>query len=141
MACNSIAVGTYADDHHYPGEDGSGAEKLSVGWTLDGNTVLHSYDALVSDAASNLLVAEKGSCQSHGQWTRLSPHPQPRTGGGTGRCTGSPENCPPTALSVRTLQLALIHDATALQRCCLSGSGPGGTQLETGSSYGTRQSR
>ena len=74
--CNSIAVGTYANDHHYPGEDWPLAPKsCQWGGRWTGTPFCIPYDALVSDRASNLLVAEKGFSVSHmaNGATRLQP--------------------------------------------------------------------
>ena len=115
--CNSIAVGTYANDHHYPGEDWPLAPKsCQWGGRWTGTPFCIPYDALVSDAASNLLVAEKGFSVSHmaNGATRLQPLIL-NLGqvAGLAAAQAVQQNCSPTGLSVRALQLALIHDATA----------------------------
>ena len=76
VQASSIAVGTYANDHHYPGEDWPLAPKsCQWGGRWTGTPFCIPYDALVSAAASNLLVAEKGFSVSHmaNGATRLQP--------------------------------------------------------------------
>ncbi len=74
--CTSIAVGTYANDHHYPGEDWPLAPK-SVRWggRWSGTPFCIPFDALISDSISNLVMAEKGFSVSHmaNGATRLQP--------------------------------------------------------------------
>ena len=74
--CTSIAVGTYANDHHYPGEDWPLAPK-SVRWggRWTGTPFCIPFDALISDSISNLVMAEKGFSVSHmaNGATRLQP--------------------------------------------------------------------
>ena len=74
--CTSIAVGTYANDHHYPGEDWPLAPK-SVRWggRWSGTPFCIPFDALISDSVTNLVTAEKGVSVSHmaNGATRLQP--------------------------------------------------------------------
>ena len=74
--CTSIAVGTYANDHHYPGEDWPLAPK-SVRWggRWSGTPFCIPFDALISDSVTNLVMAEKGVSVSHmaNGATRLQP--------------------------------------------------------------------
>ena len=74
--CTSIAVGTYANDHHYPGEDWPLAPK-SVRWggRWSGTPFCIPFDALISDSVANLVMAEKGVSVSHmaNGATRLQP--------------------------------------------------------------------
>ena len=75
-SCSSIAIGTYANDHHYPGEDWPLAPK-SVHWggRWTGTPFCIPFNALITDAFSNLIVAEKGFSVSHiaNGATRLQP--------------------------------------------------------------------
>ena len=74
--CTSIAVGTYANDHHYPGEDWPLAPK-SVRWggRWSGTPFCIPFDALICDSVANLVMAEKGVSVSHmaNGATRLQP--------------------------------------------------------------------
>ncbi|BEV36256.1 FAD-dependent oxidoreductase [Synechococcus sp. M16CYN] len=74
--CTSIAFGTYANDHHYPGEDWFPATKSCLwGGRWTGTPFCIPYDALVSEAVTNLLMADKGVSVSHvaNGATRLQP--------------------------------------------------------------------
>ena len=74
--CTSIAVGTYANDHHYPGEDWPLAPK-SIAWggRWTGTPFCIPYGALISGAVTNLLMADKAISVSHmaNGATRLQP--------------------------------------------------------------------
>ena len=69
-------MGTYANDHHYPGEDWPLAPK-SVRWggRWSGTPFCIPFDALICDSVTNLVMAEKGVSVSHmaNGATRLQP--------------------------------------------------------------------
>ena len=74
--CTSIAVGTYANDHHYPGEDWPLAPKsCRWGGRWTGTPFCVPLAALVSRSAPNLLMADKAFSVSHmaNGATRLQP--------------------------------------------------------------------
>ena len=115
--CTSIAVGTYANDHHYPGEDWPLAPK-SVRWggRWSGTPFCIPFDALISESISNLVMAEKGFSVSHmangatrlqplilnlGQVAGLAAAMAVRTG------------CDLGDLSIEAIQSALIHEPQA----------------------------
>ena len=72
----SIAVGNYANDHHYPGPDWPlAAKSCRWGGRWSGTPFCIPYGALLSDAVENLLVADKAISTSHmaNGATRLQP--------------------------------------------------------------------
>ena len=76
LTAQSIAVGTYANDHHYPGDDWPLASKsCQWGGRWTGTPFCIPYDALLNDSVSNLLAAEKCFSVSHmaNGATRLQP--------------------------------------------------------------------
>ena len=76
LSAKSIAVGTYANDHHYPGDDWPLAPKsCRWGGRWTGTPFCIPYEALLSDSISNLLAAEKCFSVSHmaNGATRLQP--------------------------------------------------------------------
>ena len=75
-AVDSIAVGNYANDHHYPGDDWHLAPKsCRWGGRWSGTPFCIPYSALVSVEVDNLLAADKGFSSSHmaNGATRLQP--------------------------------------------------------------------
>ncbi len=76
LSSTSIAVGTYANDHHYPGEDWPLAPKsCRWGGRWTGTPFCIPFEALLSIEVSNLLAAEKCFSVSHmaNGATRLQP--------------------------------------------------------------------
>ena len=75
-AKNSIAVGNYPNDHHYPGADWPLAPK-SIPWggRWSGTPFCIPYECLYGAEISNLLMADKGISVSHiaNGATRLGP--------------------------------------------------------------------
>jgi len=74
--CSAIAVGNYANDHHYPGGDWPLAPKsCRWGGRWSGTPFTIPYGALVSDGLANLLAADKCLSVSHmaNGATRLQP--------------------------------------------------------------------
>ena len=67
LSAQSIAIGTYANDHHYPGDDWPLAPKsCRWGGRWTGTPFCIPFEALLSDTISNLLAAEK--CFSVATW-------------------------------------------------------------------------
>ena len=72
----SIAVGNYANDHHYGGREWSLADKsMSWGGRRSGTPFVIPYGALYSPELSNLLMADKSISVSHmaNGATRMGP--------------------------------------------------------------------
>ena len=116
-SCSSIAIGTYANDHHYPGEDWPLAPK-SVHWggRWTGTPFCIPFNALITDAFSNLIVAEKGFSVSHiaNGATRLQPLIlNIGQAAGLAAAMAAQRAIPLADLPVRDLQLALIHNREA----------------------------
>ncbi len=116
-ATTAIAVGNYANDHHYPGPDWSLAPKSCPwGGRWSGTPFAVPYGALVSATVVNLLAADKNVSVSHmaNGATRLQPlvlNLGQAAGQAAALCliTGRL----PAELPVRQLQQALIEDAQA----------------------------
>ena len=115
--CTSIAVGTYANDHHYPGEDWPLAPK-SVRWggRWSGTPFCIPFDALISDSIPNLVMAEKGFSVSHmaNGATRLQPLIL-NLGqvAGLAAAMAVRQGCDLGDLAVESIQSALIHEPKA----------------------------
>ena len=115
--CQSIAIGNYANDHHYPSGDISLKPK-SVRWggRWTGTPFTIPYGSLVPETTDGFLACEKNISVSHiaNGATRLQPLVL-----GIGQAAGMAaalcveQNCQPRALSVRSLQNALLEDAIA----------------------------
>ncbi len=113
----AIAVGNYANDHHYPGPDWPLAPKsCRWGGRWSGTPFTLPYGALVSAEVENLLAADKGTGVSHmaNGATRLQPlilNTGQAAGAAAALCIQ--QGCRPAELPVRLLQHTLIHDALA----------------------------
>ena len=111
----SIAVGTYANDHHYPGDDWPLARRAVVGG-VDRHTFCIPFEALVSADVSNLLAAEKCFSVSHmaNGATRLQPLIL-NIGQAAGLAAALAVRCnlEPRDLPVDSLQQHLIDDPQA----------------------------
>ena len=113
----SIAVGNYANDHHYPGPDWPLAPKsCRWGGRWSGTPFCLPYGALVSVAVENLLAADKATSVSHmaNGATRLQPlilNTGQAAGAAAALCIQ--RGCQPAELPVRLLQEQLIHDLHA----------------------------
>ena len=113
----SIAVGNYANDHHYPGPDWPLAPKsCRWGGRWSGTPFCLPYGALVSAAVENLLAADKATSVSHmaNGATRLQPlilNTGQAAGAAAALCLQ--RGCQPAELPVRLLQEALIRDPLA----------------------------
>jgi hypothetical protein len=115
--CAAVAVGNYANDHHYPGPDWPLLPK-SVRWggRWSGTPFVVPYGALVSASVSNLLVADKCLSVSHiaNGATRLQPlvlNIGQAAGQAAALCLR--RNVEPSALAPPLLQEALICDPLA----------------------------
>ncbi|MCP9858250.1 MULTISPECIES: FAD-dependent oxidoreductase [unclassified Cyanobium] len=116
-ALSSIAVGNYANDHHYPGGDWPLAPKsCRWGGRWSGTPFTIPYGALVSEGVSNLLAADKCFGVSHmaNGATRLQPlvlNIGQAAGLAAALCVR--HGLEPAFLPVRRLQEALISDPFA----------------------------
>lgn len=113
----SVAVGNYANDHHYPGPDWPLAPK-SIRWggRWSGTPFTIPYRALLSNGCDNLLAAEKCLSVSHmaNGATRLQPLIfNIGQAAGAAAALAVRHNVLPADLPVRTLQEQLIGDAWA----------------------------
>jgi len=113
----SIAVGNYANDHHYPGPDWPLAPK-SIRWggRWTGTPFCIPYGALVSEAIDNLLAADKAFSTSHmaNGATRLQPLIlNVGQAAGAAAALAVRVGVPAAQLPVRELQYALIADPLA----------------------------
>ncbi|MBM5815663.1 MAG: FAD-dependent oxidoreductase [Cyanobacteria bacterium K_Offshore_surface_m2_239] len=113
----AIAVGNYANDHHYPGPDWPLAPKsCRWGGRWSGTPFTVPYGALVSEGVTNLLAADKAIGVSHmaNGATRLQPlvlNLGQAAGLAAALCVRL--GVRPAELPVRRLQEALILDPLA----------------------------
>jgi hypothetical protein len=113
----AIAVGNYANDHHYPGPDWPLAPKsCRWGGRWSGTPFTIPYGALVSQGVGNLLAADKAIGVSHmaNGATRLQPlvlNLGQAAGLAAALCVR--QGVRPAELPVRQLQEALILDPEA----------------------------
>ena len=115
--CDAIAIGNYANDHHYPSGDIQLAPK-SIRWggRWTGTPFTIPYRALIPETVDGFLACEKNISVSHmaNGATRLQPCVL-----GIGQAAGMAaalcveQNCQPRDLPVRSLQEALLTDAIA----------------------------
>jgi hypothetical protein len=115
--CTSIAVGNYANDHHYPGDDWPLASKsCRWGGRWTGTPFCVPFGALVSATTSNLLAADKCLSVSHiaNGATRLQPLVL-NIGQAAGMAAALCHRyrCLPADLPVSVLQEELIAEPTA----------------------------
>lgn len=113
----SIALGNYANDHHYPGYQFPLAPK-SIRWggRWTGTPFTLPYRCLIPSDTDGLLVCEKNISVSHiaNGATRLQPVVM-----GIGQAAGMAaalcieQNCQPRDLPVKLLQTALLEDPAA----------------------------
>jgi len=114
---DAVAVGNYANDHHYPGGDWPLAPKsCRWGGRWSGTPFTIPYGALVSGDTTNLLAADKCLSVSHmaNGATRLQPlvlNIGQAAGLAAALCLE--QGCAPAELPVETLQQALISDPVA----------------------------
>lgn len=114
---NGIAIGNYANDHHYPsGEIPLKPKSIRWGGRWTGTPFTLPYDCLIPTDTEGLLVCEKNISVSHiaNGATRLQPLVL-----GIGQAAGMAaalcveQHCQPRELNVRSLQEALLEDAIA----------------------------
>jgi hypothetical protein len=115
--CTSIAVGNYANDHHYPGDDWPLAPK-SIPWggRWTGTPFCIPYGALFGSSVSNLLMADKAISVSHmaNGATRLQPLIiNIGQAAGMAAALSLKHQCLPSELPVQELQTALLNDPIA----------------------------
>lgn len=111
---DAVAVGNYANDHHYPGDKFS-LQPKSIRWggRWTGTPFTIPYRCLIPVTTDGLLVCEKNISVSHiaNGATRLQPVVM-----GIGQAAGMAAalccelECQPRDLPVRTLQAALLTD-------------------------------
>ncbi|MEM9542060.1 MAG: FAD-dependent oxidoreductase [Cyanobacteria bacterium P01_E01_bin.42] len=115
---NAIAVGNYANDHHYPGVKFPLQPKsMQWGGRWTGTPFTIPYDALIPIATDGFLVCEKNISVSHiaNGSTRLQPMVM-----ALGQAAGMAAalcielHCQPRELPVRKLQEALLDDHHAV---------------------------
>ncbi len=115
--CDAIAIGNYANDHHYPSGDIPLAPKsMRWGGRWTGTPFTIPYRSLVPATTDGLLACEKNIAVSHmaNGATRLQPLVL-----GIGQAAGMAaalcieQHCQPRDLNVRSLQEALLSDAIA----------------------------
>ncbi|MEA5577855.1 FAD-dependent oxidoreductase [Anabaena sp. UHCC 0451] len=111
---DAVAIGNYANDHHYPGVKFS-LQPKSIRWggRWTGTPFTIPYRSLIPKSTDGLLVCEKNISVSHiaNGATRLQPVVM-----GIGQAAGMAAalccelNCQPRDLPVRMLQTALLND-------------------------------
>jgi len=115
--CDAIAIGNYANDHHYPSGDITLKPKsMRWGGRWTGTPFAIPYRALIPASMDGLLVCEKNLSVSHmaNGATRLQPLVL-----GIGQAAGMAaalcveQGCQPRDLDVRSLQEALLSDTIA----------------------------
>lgn len=113
----AVAIGNYANDHHYPGfRFPLHPKSIRWGGRWTGTPFALPYGCLIPAAIDGLLVCEKNISVSHiaNGATRLQP-----TVLGIGQAAGMAaalcveQNCQPRQLAVRSLQEALLTDPVA----------------------------
>lgn len=113
----AIAIGNYANDHHYPGfKFALHPKSIQWGGRWTGTPFALPYGCLIPETTDGLLVCEKNISVSHiaNGATRLQP-----TVLGIGQAAGMAaalcveQTCQPRELSVRLLQEALLQDSVA----------------------------
>ena len=113
----SVAVGNYANDHHYPGPDWPLAPKsCRWGGSWTGTPFCIPYQALVSSDIDNLLAADKAFSTSHmaNGATRLQPLIfNVGQAAGAAAALAVNQDRTPAELQVRSIQDALLHDSQA----------------------------
>ncbi|QNG26564.1 FAD-dependent oxidoreductase [Synechococcus sp. HK01-R] len=116
-ALQSIAVGNYANDHHYPGPDWPlAAKSCRWGGRWTGTPFCIPYGALVSAEIDNLLAADKAISTSHmaNGATRLQPLVlNVGQAAGAAAALAVQLNCRPANLSPLHVQQRLIGDPQA----------------------------
>ncbi|MEG3839077.1 FAD-dependent oxidoreductase [Microcoleus sp. herbarium14] len=115
--CETIAIGNYANDHHYnSGDIPLHPKSLRWGGRWTGTPFTIPYSALIPASTDGLLACEKNISVSHiaNGATRLQPvvmNIGQAAGMAAALCAES--GCQPRDLPVRVLQEALLQDASA----------------------------
>ena len=116
-AISSVAIGNYANDHHYPGPDWPLAPKsCRWGGRWSGTPFAVPYGALLSAELVNLMAAEKGFSTSHmaNGATRLQPLIlNIGQAAGAAAALALARGLAPAELPVRQLQEHLLADPLA----------------------------
>ena len=115
--CSAVAIGNYANDHHYTSGD-IPLQPKSIRWggRWTGTPFTIPYSALIPASTDGLLVCEKNISVSHiaNGATRLQPTVMnigQAAGMAAALCAES--GCQPRELPVRVLQEALLQDSEA----------------------------
>ncbi len=67
--CDSVAIGNYANDHHYPsGEIPLSPKSMRWGGRWTGTPFTIPYRCLIPESIDGLLVCEKYLCVPHSEW-------------------------------------------------------------------------
>jgi len=117
QSCTAIAIGNYANDHHYPSGDIPLAPKsIQWGGRWTGTPFTIPYTALIPEQIDGFLACEKNISVTHmaNGATRLQPlvlNLGQATGMAAALCIE--QACQPRNLPVRSLQTALINDPIA----------------------------
>ncbi|MFL0794148.1 MAG: FAD-dependent oxidoreductase [Prochlorococcus sp.] len=115
--CTSIAVGSYTNDHHYPGEDWPlAAKNCQWGGRWTGTPFCIPYGALLSSEVENLLMADKAFSVSHmaNGATRLQPMIfNLGQAAGVAAALALGNNIAPADLNVADIQQTLLRDPLA----------------------------
>ncbi|EDY37367.1 conserved hypothetical protein [Cyanobium sp. PCC 7001] len=113
----AVAVGNYANDHHYPGDDWPLAPKSCPwGGRWTGTPFCIPFSALVSRDTANLMAADKAISTSHmaNGATRLQPLVlNVGQAAGLAAALCQRQGCLPAQLPVLQLQRALVLDGQA----------------------------
>ncbi|MEG4838640.1 FAD-dependent oxidoreductase [Microcoleus sp. B9-D4] len=115
--CETIAIGNYANDHHYTtGDIPLQPKSIRWGGRWTGTPFTIPYSALIPASTDGLLVCEKNISVSHiaNGATRLQPTVMnigQAAGMAAALCAES--GCQPRELPVRVLQEALLQDSEA----------------------------
>jgi hypothetical protein len=113
----AVAVGNYANDHHYPGDDWPLAPKSCAwGGRWTGTPFCIPFSALVSRDTANLMAADKAISTSHmaNGATRLQPLVlNVGQAAGLAAALCQRQGCLPAQLPVLELQRALVLDGQA----------------------------
>ena len=117
QCCTAIAIGNYANDHHYPSGDIPLAPKsIKWGGRWTGTPFTIPYTVLIPEKIDGFLACEKNMSVTHmaNGATRLQPlvlNIGQATGMAAALCIE--QACQPRDLPVRSLQTALINDPIA----------------------------
>ena len=115
--CQAIAIGNYANDHHYPsGDIALQPKSLRWGGRWTGTPFTIPYGSLVPVTIDGFLACEKNISVSHiaNGATRLQPLVLAiGQAAGMAAALCIEQNCQPRELTVRSLQTALLQDPIA----------------------------